>query len=136
MLSHACSDSLDEVCLSAPPMREREPPLLSNPKLTDADELAPDISKTLFVIPCSKTKARLTGTYESGPSLLDALSPALARRVSDARLAVRERAQLDESALMPAWRRYTGTFYIAASHAIARALSHGAHVIIVSGGYG
>jgi len=37
--------------------------------------------------------------------------------------------------VLPAWRRYTGTFYQHANPALADAVTHG-HVLIISGGYG
>jgi hypothetical protein len=37
--------------------------------------------------------------------------------------------------VLPAWRRYTGTFYQHANPALADAVTHG-HVLIISGAYG
>jgi hypothetical protein len=37
---------------------------------------------------------------------------------------------------MPAWRRYTGGFYAAAGQVLGQALASGAHILIISGGYG
>jgi hypothetical protein len=39
------------------------------------------------------------------------------------------------SAVLPAWRRYTGMFYQNAGHALADAATTG-HLVIISGGYG
>ena len=44
-------------------------------------------------------------------------------------------ADADERRLMPAWRRYTGTFYQHAAAALAEAAATG-NLLIVSGGYG
>jgi hypothetical protein len=44
-------------------------------------------------------------------------------------------ARADESRLLPAWHRYTGTFYEHAGAALAEAVA-GGNVIIVSGAYG
>jgi len=45
-------------------------------------------------------------------------------------------AGVDEGQLMPAWQRYTGSFYQSDGSALAEAVSVGAHVAILSGGYG
>ena len=45
-------------------------------------------------------------------------------------------AAVDESLLMPAWRRYTGEFYVTAADALADAVASGAHLVVLSGGYG
>jgi hypothetical protein len=71
-----------------------------------------------------------------GPSILDDLPPSLARRLAEARWQVRERAQVDETSLIPAWQRYSGSLYQAGRGAIEAAIEAGVHMIIVSGGYG
>jgi hypothetical protein len=45
-------------------------------------------------------------------------------------------AAVDERRSLPAWRRYTGEFYTAGQEALAGAVTWGAPVIILSGGYG
>jgi hypothetical protein len=44
--------------------------------------------------------------------------------------------KLDESTLIPAWRRYTGSLYQSAHPALEEAISAGQHMLILSGGYG
>jgi len=85
--------------------------------------------ETLLVIPCSKAKAG-GGEPVAAPAR-DWPEPLLR-----ARAALRERAQLDESRLLPACRRYTGGFYRAAGGAISSAVDSGAPLIVISGGYG
>ena len=46
------------------------------------------------------------------------------------------RAKLDESALLPAGERYTGTLYQAAGDALDVLAGSGADLLIISGGYG
>jgi hypothetical protein len=43
---------------------------------------------------------------------------------------------VDETSLIPAWQRYTGSLYQAARDAIEAAIEAGVHMIILSGGYG
>ena len=64
------------------------------------------------------------------------MSPALAHRLKDARYAMRARAHVDETTLVPAWQRYDGTLYRAAARALADVQDHGLDMLIVSGGYG
>ena len=89
-----------------------------------------DPRATLIVLPCSGSKA-FGGT---GPiaSVSANWAPALQR----ARALMREKAQVDERALMPAWLRYTGGFYRSVGSTLANAVNGGAHVAILSGGYG
>src|SRR5207237_10889403 len=49
---------------------------------------------------------------------------------------VRTRAGVDERQRVAARRRYTGSFYETAARDLPRALASGAHVVILSGGYG
>jgi hypothetical protein len=49
---------------------------------------------------------------------------------------VAPRARLDTSAPRPAWLRYSGTFYTAARETLVDATQRGAHIVILSGGYG
>jgi hypothetical protein len=53
----------------------------------------------------------------------------------DARRRVLATANADTARVLPAWRRYTGTFYQNARPALAHAAAAG-HVVIISGGYG
>jgi hypothetical protein len=58
-----------------------------------------------------------------------------ARELREARAQVLSSSKLDMTRVLPAWRRYTGTFYQHANPALADAVTHG-HVLIISGGYG
>jgi hypothetical protein len=86
-----------------------------------------DPSRCLIVIPCSAKKA-------SGGHATDA-RPAWPPELIRARASLAGRAGLDETRLLPAWRRYTGSFYRVASTPIKHAASD-AHLVILSGGYG
>jgi hypothetical protein len=55
--------------------------------------------------------------------------------LQDARAKVLATASADASRVLPAWSRYTGTFYKYARPALADATATG-HVVIISGGYG
>ncbi len=92
--------------------------------------------KTLLVIPCSKAKVSGGAAAECGASIIDTLPPALATELQEARRNVAQRIRIDESALMPAWRRYDGSLYRTARDALGDLLREGMHIIILSGGYG
>lgn len=92
--------------------------------------------KTLLVIPCSKSKVSGGAASERRASLTDALPPALAAELEEARRNVAQTIRIDESALMPAWRRYDGSLYRTAHDALGDLLREGMHIIILSGGYG
>jgi cytoplasmic iron level regulating protein YaaA (DUF328/UPF0246 family) len=49
---------------------------------------------------------------------------------------IHARAHIDETSLIPAWQRYTGSLYQASRDAMETARERGVHMIIVSGGYG
>jgi hypothetical protein len=49
---------------------------------------------------------------------------------------MRARARLDETTLVPAWKRYTGSLYQAAGPALADVEARGLNMLIISGGYG
>jgi len=91
---------------------------------------------TLFIFPCSGSKESGQCGQTQGPSILIQLPPLLGQRLADARTQIRARAHLDETSLIPAWQRYTGSLYQAGRDAIEAALEAGVHMIIVSGGYG
>jgi len=95
-----------------------------------------DLQTSLLIIPCSGSKREYPGSCETGPSVREDLSPDLADRLAVARNAVRERAKIDESTLVPALKRYAGTLYRIAGDSIGAAAKQGAHILIVSGGYG
>jgi hypothetical protein len=92
--------------------------------------------KTLLVIPCSKSKVSGAAASERRASLADALPPALAAELQEARRNVAQKIRIDESARMPAWCRYNGSLYRAAHDALSDLLREGMHIIILSGGYG
>jgi hypothetical protein len=93
----------------------------------------PAVERTVIVISCSATKIA-GGTAQGGESLLDMLSPALADELSSARRRVGRAAGVDESRLMPAWRRYGGGLYQAAQ--LGDCAATAPPVVILSGGYG
>jgi hypothetical protein len=101
-----------------------------------AVERPTDVASTLFIIPCSSSKVSTLAAGETGPSLLKMLPPALAQRLRHARDAMRLRAHVDETTLLPAWRRYSGILYQTAARALAGAADVRLNVLIISGGYG
>jgi len=130
--------------VAAATVRPERPASPTLPRLVSAShadhshavDLVSDPSSTLFIIPCSSAKESRSGARGTGPSLLDALSPALAHRLKDARDATRARARVDETTLVPAWQRYGGTLYRAAARALSDVQDRGLDMLIVSGGYG
>ena len=105
-------------------------------RLSDLEALDP--SATLLVIACSGSKVQNAHVPSTafGPSIMESLPENLANELRPARAAVRKRAVFDERTLLPALNRYSGGFYQAAGDQLARAVEHGAHVLIISGGYG
>ena len=89
-----------------------------------------DPRSALIVLPCSSAKER-GGTDKSAASP-SSWSPELLL----ARDRLRDVAQVDDHLVMPAWQRYTGGFYQAAGSSLAQAVSVGANIAILSGGYG
>lgn len=89
-----------------------------------------DPRSALILLSCSGDKARggIHRAAAPGSSWPFDLQQARARLAGAARV--------DEVQLMPAWQRYTGSFYQSAGSALAEAASAGAHVTILSGGYG
>jgi hypothetical protein len=84
----------------------------------------------LVVVACSAGKAR--GGWVPGTASALGLWP---EALLAARARVLANAETDLSAVLPAWRRYTGTFYQNAGRALADAAGTG-HLVIISGGYG
>ena len=116
---------------SGKPSRERAGPAAAQemPRLST--------SNTLFVLPCSGSKrrgGRRTGAR--GSSVLRSLPRGLAAELRARRCQNASRAKLDESALLPAAERYTGTLYQAAGDALDVLAGSGAGLLIISGGYG
>ena len=127
--------------VNASAMPERHPvqPLapVRSPAQGTGKALTPErFEKTLLVIPCSKAKVSGGVVAECGAWLTDTLPPALAAELQEARGNVAQRIRIDESALMPAWRRYDGSLYRTARDALGDLLREGMHIIILSGGYG
>ena len=69
-------------------------------------------------------------------SVLNSLPRALAAELRNSRSENAPQAHLDESSLLPAAERYTGTLYQAAGNALDILDRAGAGLIIISGGYG
>jgi hypothetical protein len=94
-----------------------------------------DQRRTLFVITCSKAKAAAT-EQSIGPSILDRLPADIADELAATRHRIAPLARINERSTVPAWRRYAGGFYGLASPVLRDAAGDGAHVLILSGGYG
>jgi hypothetical protein len=92
------------------------------------DGVAPE--RSLLVLTCSGRKER--GGQPPYPSI-DLVWPP--EDLRNARRKVLATAQADTAHLLPAWRRYTGTFYQHARPALADSVAAG-RVVIISGGYG
>ena len=69
-------------------------------------------------------------------SVLNSLPRALAADLRNSRSENAPQAHLDESSLLPAAERYTGTLYHAADDALDVLARAGAGLLIISGGYG
>ena len=91
------------------------------------DGISPE--RSLLVLTCSGRKER----GGAPPSPAD--TTVWPQELQVARVRVLASAQADTTHLLPAWRRYTGTFYQHARPALADAVATG-HVVIISGGYG
>jgi hypothetical protein len=89
-----------------------------------------DPRSALIVMPCSSAKNR--GGMDKLATSPTSWPPELLRARDD----IRDNAQLDDQLLMPAWQRYKGGFYKAAGDSLAEAVSAGAKIAILSGGYG
>lgn len=95
-----------------------------------------DLTDTLLIVPCSKSKEECVGRQTAGSRIGNRLPASLAERLDRARAANRRRAAVDERTLAPAWQRYSGRFYQAAGDALAEAVRRRLHLLILSGGYG
>ena len=128
----------------SPPGRHREPRAGSgNPSHERACPAAAtelprlSVSTTLFVLPCSGAKRRGgRRTAARGTSVLHSLPRGLAAELRTRRSENAPQVKLDESALVPAAERYTGTLYQAAGDALDVLARAGAGLLIISGGYG
>jgi hypothetical protein len=90
--------------------------------LPDRSARGIDLVRSLLVLTCSGRKER------GGRPPRPADAPAWPQDLRDARLRVLASAQADTAHLLPAWRRYTGTFYQHARPALADAVAAG-HVV-------
>ena len=95
-----------------------------------------DLAETLIVIPCSKSKQDADLTGEQHLRITDSLPGTLACELEQARSRISSAAAVDEQTLVPAWNRYSGSLYKHGFDAIGDLLRAGAHIAIVSGGYG
>jgi len=84
----------------------------------------------LIVLPCSKHK--ILGGANKSVTATPTWSPELLLE----RKHLQDRVQLDDHLVTPAWQRYQGGFYKAAGFSLSRAVSGGANIAILSGGYG
>ena len=99
----------------------------TQPAAGSLDGIVPE--RSLLVLTCSGRKER--GGRPPGP----ADPQAWPQDLREARTRVLATAHADTAYLLPAWRRYTGTFYQHAGPALAEAVAAG-RVVIISGGYG
>jgi hypothetical protein len=88
-----------------------------------------DPKRCMLIITCSASK-QLGGQAPSGQE-----DNQWAPELRESRARVLSSSKLDMTRVLPAWRRYTGTFYQHANPALADAVTRG-HVLIISGGYG
>lgn len=133
------ADATPEATRPSPPVRPTGSPWLTSPPSGLSAVARLDPAKALLVIPCSGSKSQggnRNVSASDSAGLCDVLPPADGRALSAAREGVRSRAGVDERQRMPARLRYTGSFYETAARDLSRALASGAHVVILSGGYG
>lgn len=95
-----------------------------------------DLRKTLIILPCSDAKKADAPAGGGGERVERYLPEALARELRAAQAGAKARVEFDESTLVPAWRRYDGKLYRTGRDAISGLMKAGAHVLILSGGYG
>lgn len=118
-----------------PATRPTEPSARTQSGATGANLRAAD-SETLLILPCSGGKRRGGSRQLDGSTILDLLPGRLADRLITARRALHQVAEVDESHLLPARRRYSGTLYQAAGTSLEQTGSASVRLLIVSGGYG
>lgn len=97
---------------------------------------APDLERTLIVLPCSGAKRRAGRAKGHERTITTEIDPALAQELQAARQRLAEMESFDERNPVPALGRYDGALYQVADDALTRAVATGGHVVIVSGGYG
>lgn len=90
---------------------------------------------TLLIIPSSKSQSR---NSESGitSSILSSLDPENAKALIGARMSMHQRAHIDETTHMPAYRRFKGTLYEQCSESLGKGINAGQKILIVTGAYG
>jgi hypothetical protein len=89
-----------------------------------------DPRRVLLITACSAAKAR------GGRPAATAAQPGWPEALREARASVLATANTGPGGeLLPAWRRYTGTFYRYAGPVLSEAVARG-NVVIISGGYG
>jgi hypothetical protein len=97
--------------------------------------IAARLRSTLVVIPCSASKVPGSGSGEQDRPITAHLSPGLAGELAESRARNAPLAGISGST-MAAWRRYTGSLYVAGNAALRELAAADAHVLIVSGAYG
>lgn len=103
------------------------------PKATPLSQAAlpyEDPGQAMIILYCSATKAH-------GGCLAPEMPQTLwTAELRQARERVLAKAYLDDSRVLPAWRRYTGGFFKGCAAALAEAVRQEANIVILSGGYG
>jgi hypothetical protein len=104
-----------------PAQPRQAPPAVPDPLLDVAPAVTPiprsdmvqipQRQESLLIVPCSGGKRSGGSPTAQGPSTLEVLPSDLGSALRDARNRLAASANLDESVLLPAWRRYTGHFY-------------------------
>lgn len=111
-------------------VQQREPARETHTGKTLAGLPDEDPRQAMIIFQCSADKAK-GGTPMSVPS-----PPGWPAGLEAARQQIAAPARLTVAELMPAWKRYTGTFYKTCQPTLARAVAEDAKLVIVSGGYG
>ena len=120
------------------PRAKPRKPARAHSRRSDASGIPPmSMSSTLVILPCSGKKRR-DGRAKGarGTSVLQSLPDDLATKLKRRRADNAPRAKLDETALLPAAQRYSGTLYRAAGDSLDVFAAAGAGLLIISGGYG
>lgn len=112
--------------------KAEDSPTSARQRPVDSLELS---KKTLLIIPCSGAK-RTGGERCTEVSIMETLDPDHITALSEGRVALREVAHINEQALMPAYRRYSGYLYGQCEATLDSAVSNGQPIQILSGGYG
>jgi hypothetical protein len=105
----------------AQPVRTRPQPAYQSG--SDEPFPIPQLRGSLLIGPCSASKRLGGSTRTEGTSTFEVLPSDLASALRTARKALAPSAKVDESLLLPAWRRYTGNFYQASAASLADAVA-------------